>query len=229
MSPRIRLLSGAGRYADPFHPFAETSAALAELLGDHGAQVEIRTDVDAALVDLSEVDLLVVNTGDPWRNGETGFGAPADSVAGLTAAVDRGISILGTHTAVATLRDYPVWAGLLGALWLPGITMHPPLDDCVLDVEADHPLAAGKDRLATTDERYSFLQQTQPLDVWVHHDHEGIRHPVLWRREVGATRVVGDTLGHDARGYAAEDHRALLGRAVEWLLDRPVGDPSARR
>ena len=38
---RAIILSGAGRYADPWHPYAETSARLAELAATAGYDVEV--------------------------------------------------------------------------------------------------------------------------------------------------------------------------------------------
>src|SRR6188474_1322046 len=67
MTARALLISGAGRYADPWHPFARTSAAIAELVTDAGLAVEITEDVDGALAGLAESapDLLILNIGDP--------------------------------------------------------------------------------------------------------------------------------------------------------------------
>ena len=63
---RAIILNGAGRYADPWHPYAETSARLASLVAEAGYDVEVRDDVDAALATLGgDVALLVVNAGDP--------------------------------------------------------------------------------------------------------------------------------------------------------------------
>ena len=56
-APRALLLSGVGRYADPWHPFAATSAALAGLLGEAGFSVELAEDVDAALAGMAAPDL----------------------------------------------------------------------------------------------------------------------------------------------------------------------------
>jgi hypothetical protein len=82
------LLSGVGRYADPWHPFSETSAALADLLREAGYDVDIPADVDAALAGLAAADdsdlpdLLVVNVGLP-RDELPSPGTP-DAAAGLT-------------------------------------------------------------------------------------------------------------------------------------------------
>jgi hypothetical protein len=39
--PRSLVLSGGGRYADPWHPFAKTSARLADVLWSLGHRVEV--------------------------------------------------------------------------------------------------------------------------------------------------------------------------------------------
>jgi hypothetical protein len=38
---RSLVLSGGGRYADPWHPFAKTSARLADVLWSLGHRVEV--------------------------------------------------------------------------------------------------------------------------------------------------------------------------------------------
>ena len=73
---------------------------------------------------LDGVDLLVVNAGDPWR----GDGDPpaAESITGFADALRRGIGVLGLHAAAATMRDYR-WSEAFGAIWLPGLSGHPPI------------------------------------------------------------------------------------------------------
>src|SRR6187431_2920104 len=67
MTARALLISGAGRYADPWHPFARTSAAVADIVNEAGFAVDIAADVDDALARLAEsaLDLLMLNIGDP--------------------------------------------------------------------------------------------------------------------------------------------------------------------
>ena len=63
---RAIILSGSGRYADPWHPYPDTTERLAAIVGEAGFDVEVRDDVDAALATLGDdVRLLVVNAGDP--------------------------------------------------------------------------------------------------------------------------------------------------------------------
>jgi hypothetical protein len=50
---RITVVSGSGRYADPWHPFAATSARVAEILRDAGHDVTVTDDVDGSLAALA--------------------------------------------------------------------------------------------------------------------------------------------------------------------------------
>ncbi|GAA1725101.1 ThuA domain-containing protein [Microbacterium paludicola] len=170
---------------------------------------------------LDGVDLLVVNAGDPWRDGGS-VGAPAASIVGLDAALDRGIGILALHAALASLRDYPARAAATGGVWLPGVSMHPPISDAEFGW-ADHPLA-GDEPLVAFDERYAFLQAIGASHVVATHEHDDVIHPVVWTREhlrgETVSRVAVDLLGHDARSYDSPSHRALIARLAGWATGR---------
>ena len=113
---RTLIVSGSGRYADPWHPYAETSACMAGLLQDLSHEVAIDEDVDAAMTRLADVDLLVVNAGDPWRDDPTRLPEDSPGPRGFAAALERGMSVLALHSAVATLRDYSEWAPAIGGM-----------------------------------------------------------------------------------------------------------------
>lgn len=213
---RAVIASGTGRYSDPWHPLADTSERLRRIVADEGFDVEVIPDVDAALAGLDGVDLLVVNATDPWRNGETGTGAPEDSTAGLGAAVQRGIGIVAMHNAIASLRDYPVWRTLLGGDWIPGVSGHPPLGDLVVRPVDGAPFTLS-------DEGYIGLEFDGDAEVLAHHELEGVSHPLLWRRQVGPTRVVYDALGHDGRSFDSAEHVELLREALSWSVHAPRG------
>lgn len=222
MTRRALVLSGHGRYADPWHPFPETSAALAEVLSAAGLEVEVSEDVDGSLQRLDGVDLLAVNTGDPWRNGETGRGAPEPAVAGLDAALERGVSILAMHTGITSLRDYPSWAAAVGAVWLPQVSQHPPLAEFTVRLRPD-PVLAEQPDFTVADEQYSFLQRVGSSTVLAEHTHAGERHPLVWVRTHGVARMAVDLLGHDERSYASAGHHRLLRSVINWLLPVAAG------
>lgn len=222
---RALILSGAGRYADPWHPFAQTSACLAGILTACGVRVTIATDVDAAMTRLDGVDLLVVNAGDSSRSGLPASELTASDLtaarAGFAAALERGIAVLGTHTAAASLPDYPEWESVLGGRWLPERSMHPPIGPARITVHADrHPVVAGLVDFDTVDERYSHLRVAADVVPLAAHTLDGVEHPLLWARTAGASRVVYSALGHDARAYESAELAELLARAAHWLTGR---------
>ena len=165
----VLIISGAGDYADPWHPFAATSARLAEVITSYGHRVEVSGTVEETLRSLSD-------------------------------------------------RQMPRWPEILGGHWVRGTTMHPPLDEARIRLRpGPHPVAGDAVEIAVLDERYSYLDVRDDVEVLGEHTYEGSRHPMIWAREQGPGRIVYDGLGHDARSYDSPGHLALLGRAVTWL------------
>lgn len=223
---RAIILSGAGRYADPWHPYAETSARLAELVRDAGYEVEVRDDVDAALATLGDdVTLLVVNAADPDGpvpdDVEVGD-APRVDEAAFDAAIGRGIGILAMHSAASSLRDYAAYDRAVGGHWEPDVTWHPPFGEAHVHLVGNHPIREGLDDFTVQDERYTALRLHDVIEPIAEHEEGGARHPLIWAREFGRSRLVYDALGHDARSYHSAGHRAVIARALEWLSHVPA-------
>lgn len=83
MPARITVVSGSGRYADPWHPFATTSARVAEILRDAGHDVTVTDDVDASLAALADPAGLADSDGLPEPAGRThpaGLAHPPSSI-----------------------------------------------------------------------------------------------------------------------------------------------------
>jgi type 1 glutamine amidotransferase len=218
---RAHVITGSGRYADPWHPFAETGAILGDLLRTEGFDVAVDDDVDGALTRLDGVDLLVICAGDPWRAHDDRAAVPQDppasSVTGLAHALDRGIGVLAVHAALASLRDHPSWAPAIGALWLPGLSWHPP--QATVHVHGGTlPDGTGIAEFDVHDELYQRLQPVGDRHVVAWHEHDGRQVASAWVREHGASRVAVVALGHDARSYDSPGHRALLGALARWAV-----------
>jgi type 1 glutamine amidotransferase len=225
---RALLLSGSGRYADPWHPFPETSARIAEVLTDTGFAVTVADDVDASLAGLETAapDLLVLNIGDP--DGPRPPDAPAErpdparderSRAGLLAHLAAGRPLLGMHVSATSLGYVPEWQRVLGGIWVRGTTMHPDQGHALIQVDTDaHPIVAGVHDFGVDDERYSWMRVEPDVRALVWHEHGGVRHPLLWTHAFGDAPVVYDALGHDARSYDSGPRRILLARSARWLL-----------
>lgn len=211
---RAVIATGEGRYADPWHPYSKTSPRIAAVLGEAGFDVAIDGDLDAAMTRLDGVDLLVINAGDPWR-GEGSASTGVASLAGFAAALDRGIGVLGVHSAAASMRDYPDWAAVFGAVWLPNLSWHPPGGAATIQI-TDSAIGAGLDAFHVYDERYSGLQWIGRAEIIATHEVEGTVFPTAWIRRYGEARIAGDLLGHDERSYESAGRRALLARLARW-------------
>lgn len=213
------IVSGEGRYADPWHPFAETSARLAEVVADAGYGVEIDGSADARLADLRGIDLLVLNLGNPGEPTSADE-ATADSAtrAGLLDYLGRGGALLAMHVASTSFPAVPEWEAVLGGIWVRGTTMHPPRGRAYVHVHpARHAIVSGLDDFELEDERYSDLRVADDVSSLAEHEHEGRMHPLLWTHRFGDARVVYDALGHDAASFQSATHRRILHRAVRWL------------
>lgn len=218
------LLSGTGRYSDPWHPFAETSAAVAGMLEEHGLSVDTADDVDTALEGLQDSaawpDLLVVNVGLP-RDGGTSPGTDA-ATAGLEAWIAGGRPLLALHCSSTSFADTDSWEKALGGRWVRDVSMHPEYGPAHILLEGSFPV--GIPDFTVDDERYSWLRTSPDVVVHARHEHEGHLHPLMWSLErdtpagTATARSFYDALGHDAASYSSLEHRELLTRAVDWLL-----------
>lgn len=215
-APDVLLVSGGGRFTDPWHPFPETSAALAQALRGRGCTVRLSEDADTGLAGLAEggrPDLLVLNLG--WYGADP---FPDAATKALTGALAAGLPTLLVHSTLTAFPDWPWWVDVVGGRWVRGTTYHPDYAEGEAVAVADHPLPAGLDRLSICDERYTALELGADSHVFLEHEEEGVRHPLAWTRTVGASPLVADALGHDGRSYGASGRVELLERELDWLL-----------
>lgn len=226
---RALILSGEGRYADPWHPFGRTSSRLARLLASLGVDAAISGDVDARMAALSSElpDLLVLNLGDPALNfpDDPAPAPEAQGRAGLLDYLAAGRPLLGVHTASTSLRGVPEWKSILGGVWVRGESFHPDYAPLSVRLTRSAPaFTAGLADFEVQDELYSNLS-LEPGNVVLASARSGEDEvPVVWARTFGpaSARVVYDALGHDTAAYESPGHEALLVRCVHWLLSRCV-------
>ena len=213
----VLIVSGAAAYADPWHPFAQTSARLAGIIAASGHAVSISGEVESSLADLRGVDLAVVNIGCPRPD------RPAEALelvtVGLTAHLAGGGGLLGVHVSSTSFTTMPTWPAVLGGRWVRGTSMHPPQDLAHVHLtRAPHPILTDLTDFDVLDERYSYLELEPDVVVLGEHVYHGRRHPILWAHHHLSGRVVYDALGHDARSYDSAGHISFLQRSVAWLL-----------
>ncbi|MGM7666010.1 ThuA domain-containing protein [Microbacterium sp. A93] len=218
---RALIVSGAGAYADPWHPFAETTQRLSGIMKTLGLDVKITEEVHSVLANVApDVDLLVVNFGESPVPGHNDISV-ADVQAGVARFLSKGGAMLVMHAAAASFAENEDWEKLVGARWIPGTTMHPEYGPgTVLIHGGEHALVAGIADFSVDDEFYTYLRVAEDVVALASHDYEGSTHPLIWARENAGARVVYDALGHDRRSFDSPGHRQLLENAVQWLLRR---------
>jgi uncharacterized protein len=238
------VLSGCGRFADAWHPFALTSACLAKIIEAAGFEVEI-AGVDDRMAHLDNADLVAVNIGAP---SIPDYRLDADSRAGLLCYLERGGPLLVMHVSATSLPAIPEWETIMGGIWVRGTTMHPDYGPSEIRVRSgQHAIVENVSNFTLTDERYSYLRVADDVTILATHAHDAIEHPILWahsyelpareRTSTGAgagtsrggpaaapgPRIVYDALGHDERSYESPEHAEIIAASVRWLAGDPVG------
>lgn len=213
---RVLIASGSGRYADPWHPFERTTPLLAEIIESVGFAVDIDDDVDHALTQLEDIDLLVVNAGDPWRDADPVRQEDlAASQRGLAAAFERGMGVLAMHSAISSLRDYADWYAAIGGMWVPSLSFHPPASSAKITSATTDSLGTFEE-FVVYDEMYSRLQMIGRSEVVAAHVSSLGPEPLAWVRRHAASRIAVDVLGHDERSFDSDGHRQLVSKLARW-------------
>jgi hypothetical protein len=212
------VVSGGGRFGDPWHPFAETSSALAAALRDRGHSTTVSEDADESLAGLGQgplPSLLVVNIG--WYGPDRLTDAAAE---GLVAGLRNGLPTLLVHSTLTAFPDWPLWGQIVGGGWTYGTTYHPDYAPAEAVADPGHPRTVGLDRLAIVDERYTGMWLDEASSVYLEHEEDGQRHPLAWTRFWEGSPIVANALGHDAGAYRARGREVLLRRELDWLQSR---------
>jgi hypothetical protein len=225
----ITIFTGLSRYADPWHPVAETSAEIAGVVRSLGLDVDLRTDEDPeALADLAGVDLLIVNSGggDP-EHPITYDPAWQPSFDAVAAHVAAGGALLAVHSSAAGFPEWPGWADIIGTSWTRGTSGHPEISLAVFEADpsaVDHPVFSGlspvagvtdRPALVCYDERYWRMTVKDGNTPLLGHETLGDWHVMGWSR---GPRILLDGLGHDARSYTSAHRRLYLANEIRWLL-----------
>lgn len=218
-----------------YHPFAETSAMLAECLAQVGIHSTLTTDVEGALASLADYDLLTVNAlrwrmldhpkYEPFR-AEFAMTLSDHGRGAIEAHVARGGGVLALHTACICFGEWPGWGEILGARWDWGRSFHPPEQRVEVRVLVpDHPLCLDIDGFTVEDEIFHHLAATAPLVplLSARAAPDEPSQALFWARTHGAARVVYDALGHTVASLQHPSHQRLLQRSARWLcrMDAP--------
>ncbi|MDP4332717.1 ThuA domain-containing protein [Curtobacterium sp. A7_M15] len=214
------LLGGVGRWTDPWHPFAETTAALTAIAAEAGIALSSSPDVDRTLESFRDgplPSLVVVDLGLP-RDGLPVPLPAADP--GFRRMLGSRVPMLAVHVSSTSFAGDDDWERALGGVWVRGGTMHPPAGPCTVHVVDDqHPVTAGLGDFSLDDERYSHQRVSSEVRVLVDHEHDGLRHPLVWVHDrPGGGVTVYDGLGHSGASFASPEHRRLVAQALRFLV-----------
>ncbi|CAN5274729.1 ThuA domain-containing protein [soil metagenome] len=216
--PSALILSGGGRFSDPWHDFPGTTARIADIIRDSGFNVTITDDIEAGLADLAGVDLLVTNMGDPRQNGPAPEAA-AENAANLASYIAIGGPILALHISSWAFPDDPGWTDHIGCRWITGTSSHPDNGPSHIHVETGrHPIVDQVGDFDLIDERYCFLDLAGDVDALASHHLYDSDHPLLWARTHNGARVVYSALGHSVDSYDSPEQRTIIGQAARWLV-----------
>ncbi len=217
MSVRNLLLSGG-----IYHPFAETSEAVAGILSSQG----IETTVLPVAEGLSRLagehfDLLTINAlafsmtqaekYGPLRDRHAFATRPEDRAA-ILAHMARGGGLLGLHTAAICFDGWDEWPVLLGAGWVWGMSHHPMPEYVTVE---------GAGGFALWDELYCDLAIDPDTEVLATATSQSVAapQPVLTRKD----RAVYLSLGHDLTGVSSPGYAGMLKRAARLALEDVEG------
>lgn len=216
------ILSGAGRYSDPWHPFPETSERIAQVASGLGIVASVVPTTPDGMADALESTpgLLIVDAG--GGNAVTGPDPDwARAAAALETVLEAGVPLLGVHAAANAFTDVPAYREALGGRWVNGTSFHPPRGPATFSPASAHPITAQVDAVVVTDdERYSALEIDGDVHPLLAHTHDGVTHVAAWAREDSRGRTVYDGLGHYGPSYDAPARQDLLRREISWLLQR---------
>ncbi len=96
------------------------------------------------------------------------------------------------------------------------------LAEARVHIVGNHAIADGFEDFTVFDERYTDFRLLDVIEPIAEYEEGGARHPLVWAREFGRSRLVYDALGHDLRSYESAGHRDLIARALDWLSRVPA-------
>jgi type 1 glutamine amidotransferase len=143
-------------------------------------------------------------------------------VENLTKAVENGVGLAGHHGGMSdAFREAVEYQFMVGGQWVA----HPGnIIDYTVDV-ADplDPVMAGVKSFPYTSEQYymhvdpsnhvlATTTFTGEHASWI----EGVKMPVVWKRQHGKGRVFHSTLGHQAKEFENREMATILRRGMNW-------------
>jgi uncharacterized protein len=127
--------------------------------------------------------------------------------------VREGGGMLALHSAAASFKTTPRWAGILGG----GFIGHGPVREyTVRPSDPRKETFFGTVPFAVRDELYRHAYAND-VEVRYYTDVDGVNEPVAWTRVHGKGRVCYIALGHRADVFALGPVRQVLAQGLDWI------------
>jgi uncharacterized protein len=210
----VRLLVGG-----VYHDYDTLPPALVSRVEAKGSvRVAITHDL-ATLEDLNAIDVL-------WLHTCHDIPLPAPALDSVKAFVARGGGLVSMHCGVASFRQTPEWAQLLGGI----VWSHEPYGTFEVRVRSAHPTLAGVPAtFSLTDEAYCVDGRAGDIEVLVETTRSligldgGVRpglEPQVWTRSHGSGRIFVLTFGHDAASQQNDAVVSIVHGGLMWAARR---------
>lgn len=232
-SARVLLVTGMDW---PGHLWRQTAPVLAEALRKD-SRLQVFTVEDPHFLDsaaLARYDAIVMH----WQNWEQpGPGVSARE--NLRKFVEGGKGIVLVHFACGEWHgEWPEFGAIGGRVWQGAGAdkyQHDPYG--VFKVEfarPRHPILRGLGEFETTDELYTCLVGTHPIEILAEakSKHDGKYYPMAFVSRFGQGRTFHCPLGHDVKALSVSAVQELYRRGCAWAaglqpVDNERGAPPA--
>ena len=233
--PTALLIMGGDAYHNKEEHYEELAGLMA---GPGGLNLTLTDDLPGQTREsMSRYDLLVL-----WA---TMGQPPSEPIDALFDVVRAGTPLLGIHAAPYTVRMVEGGPQAIGASYIKRFP-HLPYQDIQVNLyDREHPITAGVDDFAITDELYCLDELTPDVTVLAGYNgraagapyrlregqapdprHEEAhawrkqqpRAPLVYVKPLGQGKICVNALGHDGQAIANSGFRALTVQAVRWLL-----------
>ena len=201
----------------PGHVWRETAPALARALRKDKRLAVSISEVCAMVGSplLSRYDAVVVH----FKNYPERTPLPAECGENLTDYVESGGGLVLTHFGCGAFHEWGGYEKLAGRVWNPSLRPHDPYGAFEVKITGtDHPVTRGMAAFTVTDELYTCLEGTAPVEVLCEavSKVDSKRYPIAFVVPGHEGRVFHCALGHDPRVYANPSAAALVRRGTAW-------------
>jgi putative membrane-bound dehydrogenase-like protein len=209
--PRV-LLVGGGSSHDFVKFFGATDKGF---LGSITGWVDFTQNANGVPAIMKDLDVLVWSANQPIAN---------ETAKALTEWVNAGKPLVLLHPGTWYLwKNFPEWNSVIAG---GGARGHDNYGEFEVSIEnRAHPVTAGvTDRFKITDELYNFIPDPKgtPIEVLASatSPKSGNTFPQVFIVKHPKARIVGITLGHDAKAHDLPEFQKLLKQAILWAAGK---------